>query len=822
MYSKLRPTLLAGSMSALVLGLLACSSNSGSSNPPATSPQVTVTVTGPANVTLGATSQYAAKVTGSSNQAVIWTVNQTTGGSAQLGTISASGLYTAPAAMPTSPTITIAAASAADPAATNSLSVTLQAAPPTGVATSVTVTGPATVNLGGTAQYAAAVAGTPNQGVTWAVNGVAGGNATAGAIASSGLYTPPAAVPTMNSILITATSTATPSVSGNLNATILDQVPAITTAVASTSDGGLHFLVDVQGTSFLSGATLLVGGQAVTTNTVAQNDLQTTIADPTATAMQISVVVQNPNPGETQSMPVTVSLTLPVVTAAAAARFLDQTTFGPTSQSIAHVQQTGLQAALIEQFKQPTTAFSQPPFPNAECPSPATSNWHCTQSDFLKVTAFGNDQLRQRVAMALSELWVAPSQQNNGMPFYLNTLANDAFTNYRTIMQDVTLTPQMGAYLNMLNSGAPAAGQIANENFGREMMQLFSLGLGLLNPDGSLQVDGTGTPLPTYTELQVEAFARAYTGWTNANADGSTPGSFIYTTNYSHAMVPVESKHDKTQKILLNGTTLPAGQTAEDDLKGALDNIFAHPNIGPFICRQLIQHLVTGNPSPGYVQRVATVFANNGSGVRGDMQAVLTAIIMDQEARAGDTQTGDQAETSPAVDGGHLREPLLWTVNLIRGLGATQTNASDPYPFVSFMSGTLTPLGEAPFTQGSVFNYFSPEYVIPQTNIDSPEFGLENTGTIVPRQSIADRIIHNGVPGLTVDLSATSAIGQQTGNPAGLADYLGTLFMHSQMPTDLRADLITAIAAIPATDPQSRAEVAVFLVVTSSQYKIIH
>jgi uncharacterized protein (DUF1800 family) len=722
--------------------------------------------------------------------------------------------------MPSTPTVSIAAVSAADSAVSGVISVALKAAsPPSGAATAVTVAGPSTVNVGTPAQYTAVVAGTQNQSVTWAINGVAGGNTTLGTIAASGLYTPPASVPTANAIVITAASAATPSVSGTLNATILDQVPVITNAVASTTDGGLHFLVDVQGSGFLTGATILIAGQPVTTDPVAQNDLQTTVSDPSAQAMQISVMVQNPNPGQTQSAAVNVSLTLPKISATAAARFLDQTSFGPTADSIAHVQQIGLQAALQEQFNQPATPFSEPPATPAEC---ATANWHCTHSDFLKVTAFGNDQLRQRVAMALSEIWVAPVQQNNALPLYINTLANDAFTNYRQIMQDATLSPAMGTYLNMLNSGKPATGQIANENFGREMMQLFSLGLNLLNPDGTPQTDSSGNPIPAYTELQVEAFARAYTGWTNANPDGSTPTSFNYTANWNYLMVPVESRHDMTQKILLNGTTLPAGQSAEQDLKGALDNIFAHPNAGPFVCRQLIQHLVTGNPSSGYVQRVSAVFANNGAGVRGDMKAVLTAIILDQEARAGDAQTGDQAESSPAVDGGHLREPLLWTLNLVRALGATQTNPGDAYPFVSFMSSSVASVGEAPFNQQSVFNYFPPEYVIPQTAMNAPEFGLENTGTIVPRLSLANSIIHNGAPGLTIDLSATSAIGQQASDPANLADYLGMLFMHSQMPTDMRSDLITAISAIPATDLQGRAQVAVYLVVTSSQYKIIH
>jgi uncharacterized protein (DUF1800 family) len=424
--------------------------------------------------------------------------------------------------------------------------------------------------------------------------------------------------------------------------------------------------------------------------------------------------------------------------------------------------------------------------------------------------------------MALSEIYVAPIQQDNAMPFYLNTLANDAFTNYRTIMEDATLSPAMGDYLNMLNSGKPATGQIANENFGRENMQLFTLGLYLLNPDGTRQTDSSGDPIPTYTELQVEAFARAYTGWTNANPDGSTPTNFNYTHNWLHLMVPVESKHDTTAKILLNGTTLPAGQTAEADLKGALDNIFAHPNIGPFVCRQLIQHLVTGNPSPEYVARVAAVFADNGSGVRGDMKAILTAILMDQEARAGDTQTGDQADTSPAVDGGHLREPLLWTENLLRGLNATPPAANAVYPYVSFMSQGVASIGEAPYNQASVFNYFPPSYVIPQTTDNAPEFDLENTGSVVPRLNFADRIIHNTANGPAIDLSATSPFGKLAGNPAQLVDYLGTIFMHSQMPTNMRTALIDTITAIPATDLQGRVQVAVYLVVTSSQFKIMH
>src|SRR6202020_705339 len=232
------------------------------------------------------------------------------------------------------------------------------------------------------------------------------------------------------------------------------------------------------------------------------------------------------------------------------------------------------------------------------------------------------------------------------------------------------LSPNMGSFLNMLNSSKAPAGQIANENYGRELMQLFTRGPDLLNEDGTLQTNSNGNPVSTYSELQVEAMARALTGWTYASADGSTPSNFIFTSNWNHAMVPVDIRHDTTAKTLLNGVTLPAGQSATADLKGALDNVFSHPNVGPFVCKQLIQRLVAGNPSPAYVQRVAAVFADNGQGVRGDMKAVITAILMDPEARANDTQTADELDTSPATQSGHLRDPALWPMAIPRGLNA--------------------------------------------------------------------------------------------------------------------------------------------------------
>jgi uncharacterized protein (DUF1800 family) len=686
--------------------------------------------------------------------------------------------------------------------------------------TSVTVSGPTTVDVGTPVQYKVAVAGSDDTSMIWEVNGVSGGSASYGTISTLGLYTPPPSVPAANQIVIKAISRDN-GVSGSLDATILYPTPQLTSATGSTADGGQTFTVNVYGLNFMTGATILIAGSPVATATDGQDDLETTVSNPGGAASKITLTVQNPSPGVTLSNAVTITLTPTLASPTAAGRLLDQMTFGPTAAALAHVEQIGLAAAVAEQFNEPTTLYSQPPFPDAECP-PLLTNERCTQSEFLSVSAWGSDQLRQRVAMALSELWVAPISEHNAMPFYLNTLAKDAFTNYRTIMHDATLAPTMGSYLNMANSAKALPGEIANENFGREIMQLFTMGLSLLNPDGSVQTDAAGNPIPAYTELQVEAFARAYTGWTYANADGTTPATFNWQQNWQHLMVPVESQHDTTAKILLNGTTLAAGQTANEDLTAALDNIFAHPNVGPFVCRQLIQHLVEGDPSPAYVQRVAAVFANNGSDVRGDMKAVLTAILLDPEARAGDAQTADQADSAPEIDGGHLREPLLWTVNVIRALGAAKANPADPYPFGSLMGGQMGMIGEQAFGQASVFNFFSPQYLVPQTTMNSPEFEIENTGTIDPRLNVGYAIVYNNVPGLTVDLTPSSAIGQLAGDPAELADYLGMLFLHSQMPSAMRSNLIAAIAAIPASELQTRAEEAVYLVVTSSEYKIIH
>jgi uncharacterized protein (DUF1800 family) len=407
---------------------------------------------------------------------------------------------------------------------------------------------------------------------------------------------------------------------------------------------------------------------------------------------------------------------------------------------------------------------------------------------------------------------------------YMRLLLQDAFVNYRTIMNDVTLSPAMGRYLDMVNNNDPTnATQHANENYARELMQLFTLGLDKLNDDGTLQLDSSGNPIPTFTQAQVQAFALAYTGWTYPTAPGNTPlkNNPAY---WIGPMIPVESEHGMLAKILLpvNGTavTLPAGQSAETDLAGALDNIFAQPSLPPFVSKQLIQHLVTSNPSTAYVKRVANVFISGtfsgggvtiGSGQRGDMQAVIAAILLDPEARRGDSPG-----TTNAGDG-HLREPILYIANVLRAFGATSDGAA-PVSMAASMS-------ETPLDSPSVFNFFPPGYGIPGTNLLGPEFDLETTATTLVRANFANSFVYSSNSigtGTTVSFSPFAALAANPNSTGQLIDSLNLLLLHNTMTSDVRASILAAVNAVPAGANQNlqRAQAAIYLILSSSQYQV--
>jgi uncharacterized protein (DUF1800 family) len=685
------------------------------------------------------------------------------------------------------------------------------AALPSSQTGTVVVSGPSTDRLATTAQFSAVVSGSTNQTVTWEVNGVSGGSSSTGTITTAGLYTAPAAMPSGDNVSITALSEASSTATKTVSLGLQNPLPNISSGtavqVANTTN---TFLVDLKGTGFVPTSVISVGS-GLTTTYVSSTELQATV--PVGLSVtSLSATVTNANPGGSTSGIYTVQIKSKTTTATAAARLLDQATFGPTLADIQHVESIGIDAYLNEQFS--ATPSLIPSFDPNNLPTYCVGGASCTQGPWWQNVVTGSDQLRQRVAFALSEMFVTSAlvngQDQPAMPQYVNVLVNDAFAHFQQTMNDVTVSPEMGLYLNALNSAKPQAGEIANENFARENMQLFTMGLDLLNPDGSVQLDGSGNPIPAYTEAQVQAFARVFTGWTWAAANGTASTVFPNNTpNYSSPMLAVESQHDTASKTLLNGEVLSAGRTAEQDLSDAINNIFQHQNVGPFVCTQLIQHLVESDPSPAYVSRVSAVFAKDQNGIRGNMKAVIQAILEDDEARAGDT--------NPNINAGHLREPSLFLAAMIRGLGFTNTSSVNNW---TTLTGASIPLSENPWSASSVFNFFPPDYVIPGANLTAPEFGIENTASVVLRLGLSNQILSNGFTNFTVDLSSTSTLGQIAANPANLVDYLGMLFMHSQMPTAMRTLIINTITPIT-NNNALRVTMAAYLVMTSSNYKII-
>jgi uncharacterized protein (DUF1800 family) len=525
------------------------------------------------------------------------------------------------------------------------------------------------------------------------------------------------------------------------------------------------------------------------------------------------------------------------LSARAAARFLDQATWGPTPASMTYLQNIGIDKWLAIQFAMNRSDLPDQPILNAAGQS--NNNLAPVQAAFFQNAVSGEDQLRQRVAFVLSQIWVvsATSGVSNAYayPPYWRIFRDNAFGNYRDVINSVTLNPAMGRYLNMANNnkGDPAAGTSANENYGRELMQLFTLGLTQLNLNGSPVLDSSQNPAPTYDQSVVTNVAKMLTGWTYPTA----PGATAKTNNpayYLGQMFAVESEHDTSAKTIFNNIQIPAMQNTEQDLNSLLDALMQHPTMAPFVSEQLIQHLVTSNPSPGYIQRVAQVFQNDGAGVAGNLQAVITAILTDPEARSGDASPNAITPTF-----GHLREPILFVTNVLRGLtarvGATceieaETEARREMHRRGALAGeagdvasgcsnaaaaSAANLGENLFYAPSVFSYFSPQYQT-ENGLLGPEFQIYSTQTAANRADLVNGILYGSLSGINVDLSPYTAL---AGNPANLLDYIASVFLHGSMSTQLETEATAAMNA--ASTPLAKAQSALYIVLTSAEYQIV-
>jgi uncharacterized protein (DUF1800 family) len=665
------------------------------------------------------------------------------------------------------------------------------------------------VRAGATQQFNANVTGISNPTLTWAVNG-SSGNSTIGTIDGTGLYKAPATLPAPNTVTIEAAVTSDTSLNGSTGVTLLNPIPQVTGISPALLNVGA-FTITASGSNFVTGAVVNFGSLALATIVNSSSSLTATGTATSAQIGPVQVTVTNPNPGSASSSPFVAQVAGGTLLAPEVAdRFLEQTTFGPTSQLIAQVQLSGKQGFLSSQFALPASPYADP--------GANEMGMGALEQRFFVQILTAPDQLRQRTAFALGQIFViAADKINTPQAFtpYLRLLEADAFTNYRQIMKDVTLSPAMGHYLDLVNSDKPnlSAGDHANENYARELMQLFTIGTSSINNDGSFQLDPRGNPIPTYSQDMVEAFARAYTGWTYPTMPGATPMKHN-PPYWNGPMVADDANHDTSPKQLLqypnasmNGL-IPGGQTAEQDLEAAMDNIFNHPNLPPFVSRELIQHLVTSNPSPAYIQRVANVFINNGASVRGDMQAVITAILLDPEARRGDVPAN-----SVATDG-HLEEPILYMTGLLRAFNA-QSDGSN-------LAGQGGGMGQTALFPGSVFNFYSPNFIIPETPLFGPEFQILTTATSLNRVNWVNSFVFASLgSGTSVDFSPYA---NQASNLSAMLDSLNVLMLHGTMSADDKSSILTAVQAVPAGPTQAlqQAKTAIYLIASSSQYQVQH
>lgn len=516
-----------------------------------------------------------------------------------------------------------------------------------------------------------------------------------------------------------------------------------------------------------------------------------------------------------------------VPTDAQAARLLQQATYGPDDASINLVKSSGYAAWIDAQMGlAPSSLLADVDEYYAAHPADVESVNQFRQA-WWDLSCSAPDQLRQRVAFALSEIFVVSevgvlSGRARALASYYDTLAANAFGNYRDLLEAVTLHPAMGLYLDMRRNDKPdiTIGRSPNENYGREVLQLFSIGLRKLHPDGTLKLDRDGLPIATYGQEEVVGFAHVFTGWNYY----ASPPNWNAAANYVDPMALLPDHHDSGEKRVLDRYVLAAGQGGDTDLQQALDVIFEHPNVGPFICRQLIQRLVTGNPSPGYIYRVAKVFADNGSGERGDMGAVVKAILLDYEARADTVAAG--------VAYGHQREPLLRLTALARACHGFSNSGE------YIASTTDSDLGQTPMRSPTVFNYFEPDYSFPgeigAAGLYSPEFQISSETTVVTSHNLmrsgifnSDGVIGAGGTGFKSDLELNLATEKALAHTVpALVEHLNRLLLAGKMSSGLRSlvegFVLTRQLRLGTSnedaDRLDRARSAVHLVVTSPEF----
>ena len=525
-----------------------------------------------------------------------------------------------------------------------------------------------------------------------------------------------------------------------------------------------------------------------------------------------------------------------------ATRFLAQATFGPSPAALTELQVLNydFNAWIDREVAKPAT-LSAPLVVSALTTGQVTTITNAINRRARnEVMISGSDQLRQRVAYALSQIFVISdnvstiSNAAEGSSSYYDMLAQNCFGSFRDLLMNVTRHPMMGRFLSHYHNrkANTASGTRPDENYAREAMQLFAIGLYTLNANGTYQTDATGRQLESYTNDQITEFARVYTGFTDEDNNpaavgtgtGKTDFPKVTTQNYTQPMKMWDPQHDMGAKTLLlyggaRKPYLPANQTGLQDVADAIDNLVEHPNCPPFIARQLIQRLVSSNPSNGYVGRVAAAFVNNGQGKRGDMVAVIKAVLLDPEAR------NPSFITDP--EHGKLREPFLRVTHLLRAFRYSVAAGFLPYNLGSTV--TEASLGQYPLSSPSVFNFYLPDYQPPgpigNAGLVGPEFQIQTSVFGITTPNIFYSLTQGAVGSFTLDFTPQAALAD---TPTAMLDNIDQLLTHGMMSSATRAVILKAVGDVtPAMVPSgstlqlTRARLAVYLTTVSPDFAIL-
>lgn len=574
--------------------------------------------------------------------------------------------------------------------------------------------------------------------------------------------------------------------SASASTTIQGVFPTFTTVTPTKLVGGLNSLT-LNGTGITDYATFSFDGKHLYPTKVNQNTYTATVYVAPWRTGSIPVAV-NSIDGAPNSSTVTLPITATAIPFETAARFSTQAAFGPRIDVVQHIQNIGLKAFVKEQLAAPAVAYA---------PSPTYGG----RAQFILAATHGNTLLRMRVALAL-ETFIVNQASNYDFASYIpweRKVETDALGNFRQMLTDAAQDARMGMFLNLAGNNAPTDTTLhPNQNFARELMQLFSIGPSMLNDDGSVQVDSTGAPKPAYDQNTVLDMARALTGW--QQAPFVDPNYIFDGVDYSQNLVPNEGLHDHGAKTLFGTVQLAAGQDIVTDRTQALNAVFNHPNVPPFVSRQLIQHLVKSNPSPAYIQRISKVFENNGKGVRGDMSAVVSAILLASEARAGD-------KNPESATDGFLEDQLMFELFTVSTLGQ---DIADSQP--CYLPQTL---GESFWYPPSVNGFYANTHEIPGTTVVSPEFTLWNNMSLTNRSQALWGITTGSISGFGNDYMRRVWLYNDFATPADLVDALNHLLYYGRMPSTMQSIILSAVNGLNTTDKNLQFSTAIFLAMNS-------